>query len=172
VESEPPSQPVTRYNTFEGPRIKHMEMIQAVIARLGNDAFIVKGWAITVAGALFGFAVNSSNWRLALASVVTTLAFWGLDTYFLRSERLFRELFEAIRVGSGNIEPFFMSATSKVFTDVVAKGSTGVTSWWRTFWRPTLSLLYGALIVAAGLIILIVTLVGDPSVDPSFHVHR
>jgi hypothetical protein len=28
-------------------RVKHLEMIQAVVARLGNNAFLIKGWSIT-----------------------------------------------------------------------------------------------------------------------------
>lgn len=38
------------YESFEDQRIKHLDMLQAVIGRLGNDSFLVKGWAVTVAG--------------------------------------------------------------------------------------------------------------------------
>jgi len=34
-------------------------MVQAVITRLGNDSFLVKGWAVTVNGVFLGFAVSS-----------------------------------------------------------------------------------------------------------------
>lgn len=44
-------------------------MIQAAIGRLGNDSFLVKGWAVTVAGVFFGFAVNGSTSALAFASL-------------------------------------------------------------------------------------------------------
>lgn len=39
------------YESFEDRRIKHLELIQAVVGRLGNDGFLMKGWALTVAGA-------------------------------------------------------------------------------------------------------------------------
>ncbi len=34
-----------------------MEMLQAVIGRLGNDSFLIKGRAVTVAAAFLGSAV-------------------------------------------------------------------------------------------------------------------
>lgn len=65
--------------------VKHLEFIQAVVGRLGNNGFLVKGWAITVTGIFFGFAVDSHDWRLGLVSVVPIVAFWGVDAYFLLS---------------------------------------------------------------------------------------
>lgn len=31
---------------FSDARIKHLDMVQAVVARLGGNGFVVKGWAI------------------------------------------------------------------------------------------------------------------------------
>lgn len=146
------------YDGFSQNRIKHLEMVQAVIARLSNSAFVVRGWAVTVVGLLSGFAINSSNWQLALVSAATTVAFWGLDTYFLRAERLFRELYDAIRDEQAEIEPFFMAATSRHFRDFLIKNSRHCPSWREAFLAPALAILYGILIVAAGFIIAIVGL--------------
>ena len=33
-------------------RIKHLELIQMVVARMGNNSFLIKGWSLTVTGAL------------------------------------------------------------------------------------------------------------------------
>ena len=51
----------------DGAWLKHLEFIQAVITRLANDSFLMKGWALTVAGAFYGFAVKgtSGKWRLS-----------------------------------------------------------------------------------------------------------
>lgn len=148
---------MSEYDSFEDARIKHLEMIQAVIARLGNDGFIVKGWAVTVAGAFYGFALTESEWRLGLASIVVTLAFWGIDTYFLRAERLFRELYGQVRARQEGLEPFVMSATGESFSDRVrSAGKENLLSWWRTARRPTLIGLYATLIAAAVALIAIV----------------
>lgn len=137
------------YDAFEANRIKHLEMIQAVIGRLGNDSFLVKGWAVTVAGVFWGFAVNGSDSALAYASLLPTVAFWGLDTYFLRSERLFRVLYERVRADTTTIAPFSMAATSANFVKSVAHDAENVGSWWGTFRRPTLAMFYGGLAVSA-----------------------
>ena len=139
---------MSSYEEFTDARIKHLELIQAVIARLGANAFAVKGWAVTVAGLLLGFAVNNNKWGLALVSAIPTLAFWGLDTYFLRSERLFRALYDAVSTGSATVKPFFMGATASSFVATVQATRTK-TSWWRTAVRPTLWVFYCGLLAAA-----------------------
>jgi hypothetical protein len=136
-------------------RVKHLEMIQTVVSRLASHSFLVKGWAVTVAAVFFGLAVNSANGWLALASMVPTLAFWGLDTYFLRSERLFRALYDRVRTSPTNVEPFFMGATSSSFIASISGDSTAhASSWWRTARRPTLVLLYAGLVMSAAVIAL------------------
>lgn len=137
---------VNDYSSFDEPRIRHLEMIQAVISRLGTNSFLVKGWAVTVSGAFLGFAIDGKKWGLALAGLLPTLLFWGLDTYFLRAERLFRALHDAVRTATGTspVEPFFMDATKSE----VASSSADA-SWGEVVVSPTLSLFYGALAVAA-----------------------
>lgn len=155
------------YESFEGGRIKHLEMIQAVIARLGNDGFIVKGWAVTVAAAFYGFALTGSEWRLCLASVFVSLAFWAIDTYFLRAERLFRELYGQVRKKEEGLGPFFMAATGTYFTERLRHTeSDHLLSWWRTAKRPTLLGLYATLVGAAIVLALIVGTTATSKVPP------
>lgn len=108
---------MTSYGDFDDARIKHLDLIQAAITRLAGNGFLMKGWALTLAGIFFGFAVESKEWRLALVSILPTVAFWGLDTYFLRSERLFRELYRRVATRDANIPPFFMDATGREFVE-------------------------------------------------------
>jgi hypothetical protein len=130
-------------------RIKHLEMIQTVIARLGNDGFLVKGWSITVTTVLFGLAVNSKRPLLAVVAVLPIFAFWILDTYYLRAERLFRELYEQTRTDGSGYELFKMDATSESFIKGLNADRQHVARWWNTAWRPTLVWLYCVLAVGA-----------------------
>jgi len=99
--------------------------------------------------------VDSNDGTLAVASVVPTIAFWGLDTYFLRSERLFRALFDRVRAVSTDVEPFFMGATSGPFVESISAGpGPDMSSWWITAARPTLAFLYGGLLASAGAVAL------------------
>jgi hypothetical protein len=121
-----------------GAWLKHLEFIQAVITRLANDSFLMKGWALTVAGAFYGFAVKGTSWRLAAIGLMPVLIFWGLDAYFLRQERLFRGLYDQVRQRNPRIEPFCMNA---------AAYAQGVASWGRTLLSPTLAPFYGPVFI-------------------------
>jgi len=136
------------YTAFGPERIKHLEMIQAVVARLAGYQFLVRGWALTVAGAFLGFAVSNREWQLALASLAPTVTFWFLDLYFLHSERLFRSLFNRVRDPNGDVAPFFMAATSNAFEKSVSRDER---SWWRTFRRPALCFFYLGILVFTAL---------------------
>lgn len=129
---------------------KHMDYVQAVIARLANNSFLMKGWALTLTSALLGFAAARSDALLAFLALVTSTAFWFLDAYFLRQERAFRILFD----------------------DVAAKKLTGFSlnpapyvrkvAWWPTLRSLSLGVFYGALFVlslALACILLSTTLV-------------
>lgn len=77
-------------------RLKHLDYIQAVIARLANNAFVMKGWSLTLCSALLGFAVSRQQASLALISLAPAVAFALLDAYYLRQERAFRSMFKDV----------------------------------------------------------------------------
>lgn len=134
------------YRAFEEHRVKHLEMIQAVIARLGGNGFLIKGWAITLASAFVGLAVHSEDCSFAWVGTASSLTFWGLDAYFLRAERRFRMLGDRVRRLDQKIEPFFMGATSKTFLDECDQAQKWKLSWGGSATSWTLSIFYGTLI--------------------------
>jgi hypothetical protein len=131
-------------------QVKHLEMVQAVIARLGNDSFVVKGWAVTVATVLFGLSVNAKRPLLAVVAVVPTLMFWILDTYYLRAERLFRVFYEHVRTGRAGATHLKMDATSPSYIASLSGKDAEAARWRKTALRPTLVWLYLGLVIAAG----------------------
>ena len=133
-------------------RLKHLELIQAVISRLGNDSFLVKGWAVTVCGVFLGLAVSSSTPELALVSLAPTLLFWMLDSYYLRSERLFRVFYERARTAGPGYVLLGMDGTSDDFVKSLDVDERKRLGRWKTLWRPTLFWLYLALAGAAALV--------------------
>lgn len=156
---------VRSYDNFDPGRIKHLELIQAVISRLGSDGFLMKGWALTISGAFLGFAVNTHDAWLALAGVFPAFVFWGLDTYFLRAERLFRKLYDRARQGN-DVEPFFMSGTSPDFRKLLSQEELDQVSWWKTLRRPSLSWFYAAILVATVFVAIVLAASSDPHVFP------
>jgi hypothetical protein len=77
--------------------VKHLELIQNTITRVANNSFLIKGWTLTISAALTGLAVNTVSGRLSAVASIAIVAFWMLDTVYLRQERLYRLLFENVR---------------------------------------------------------------------------
>lgn len=145
------------YEGFEEGRIQHLQMIQAVIARLGNNGFLMKGWAVTLAAGAFGFAVSSNRGLLALIAIVTTLAFWALDAYFLRCERLFRELHTRVAAKDPITKPFFMGATSNEFVNSL---KDNYCDYWQGFRSGPMAYFYVPLMGVAVLLSAVVAITG------------
>lgn len=78
---------------------KHLEFIQAVIARLASSSTATKGWGLTVATAAFGFSATRAVPVVAGLGIVVVIFFGILDSYYLREERLFRYLYDDARRG-------------------------------------------------------------------------
>lgn len=70
-------------------KLKHLEFIQAAIARMATNSFLFKGWAITIAAGLAAFAAVNTQAALLAIALVATVIFWGLDGYYLWLERGF-----------------------------------------------------------------------------------
>ncbi len=112
---------------------KHLEFIQLVITRMNVNSFLLKGWTITIVAALFALSAKDGNPVYIFFSFFPPLMFWGLDSYYLRQERLFRHLYDKIRfqgeeeidynmntvefINHGNVKRFrvFSSLTLSVF---------------------------------------------------------
>ena len=72
----------------------HLQFIQNVITRMNANSFQVKTWTVSIIVALAALAVNSKNYMYILISVVPTILFWTLDSYYLQQERKFRGLYK------------------------------------------------------------------------------
>ena len=78
-------------------RVSHLEMIQAVINRLSHNSFLLKGWSVILISAMFALAAKDSQILFVYLAYFPAIAFWWLDGYFLRQERLFRKLYDLVR---------------------------------------------------------------------------
>jgi len=74
---------------------KEIDLIQGCINRMAQNSFVVKGWLITlvtVVLALFPERVNINI--LCYVIIIVTIAFWYLDGFFLKMEKLYRWKYE------------------------------------------------------------------------------
>lgn len=117
---------------------KHLEFIQGIINRMGGNSFALKGLAVTLVTAIIGISLGSNaSPRLIFLALLPAIAFWALDAYYLRQERLFRELYEAA-----------IKYRKDSFSLDIASYKKRVDSWPCVMFSLTLILFYGALIAA------------------------
>jgi hypothetical protein len=119
-------------------RIKHLEFVQGAINRMATNSFLLKGWTVTISAAIFAVAVKGANHHFVLIGLFPALAFWSLDAYYLRRERMFRCLYDEVAGGGTPPSPFSMST---------ARFEAAVQSWFRTLWCPATGLVHGTAVV-------------------------
>ncbi|REK91625.1 hypothetical protein DY245_03185 [Streptomyces inhibens] len=102
---------MTTHPRFRAEEVKHLEFLQAVIARHANTSFLVKSWAMTVSGAFIAVATRGPSWKTAAVALGLAAGFWLLDSYYLRQERRFRTLYEKVADRrTPQVPPFTMDA--------------------------------------------------------------
>lgn len=112
--------------------IKHLLMIQNVISRMAHNSFLIKGWGISLISILFALIENQTAHEvLKWLPVFPLLTFWLLDGYFLHQERLYRELYNAVR-----------SLPKTDFSMNTSTYQKNIPSWVKTCLSKTLILFY------------------------------
>jgi hypothetical protein len=133
-----------------GEKEKHLEMIQGVINRMASNSFMLKGWSVVLVSALFVLAGKDAKVYFAILAIFPAAMFWILDGYFLRQERLFRELYDEVRKKDKN-EGIDYSMDTRLFTEKVD-------SWPRTCKSTTLKIFHGTIMGTIILVIIIILL--------------
>jgi len=123
-------------------KLAHLQFIQAAITRMASNSFLIKGWSITLVAALFALAAAGSQPRFVQLAFFPAFAFWLLDGYFLRQERLFRRVYDHVRKLDAADIDFAMDTTP-----FAAK----VESWLATCFSATLATFHGA--IAASILV-------------------
>lgn len=120
-------------------KLKHLEFIQNIIERQAKNSFLLKGWTITVVAAVFTFVPKSDPIIQILSVYSLIFIYWMLDSYYLWQERLFRALYNHVRVLEENEIDFNMDV--KRFSKQIN------CSWWDIALSRTLLIFYISLMV-------------------------
>ncbi len=79
--------------------MRHLEFIQNVISRMAQNSFLLKGWTVTLVSALFIFAnTKDIDNSYLIVAYIPIFFFWILDSYFLHEEKLFRKMYDSVRI--------------------------------------------------------------------------
>jgi len=130
-------------------KVRHLEMIQGIVNRLAGNSFSFKGWSVILISALFALAAADSTKLFILLAYLPALAFWGLDGYYLRQERLFRALYDRVRVmEEGDID--FSMSTAPVVEQVAP--------WWSVVRSNTIRNFHGAIFITITIVFILAVL--------------
>lgn len=77
-------------------KYKYMDYIQSAITRMASNSFYLKGWNVTIIAAIVALSIKESDWRIYACVLLLNIVFWFLDAYYLKQEKLFRELYRKI----------------------------------------------------------------------------
>ncbi len=127
---------------MQDTKIKHLEFIQTTLGRMANCSFLLKGWTVTIVGALLALSLKESEVKYNCISMIVLIVFALLDSFYLYNERLFRALFNKVRISEKDLK-FDMSI--KPFKEEV--------KWLATFFSFSIFVFYGSLILIQILII-------------------
>jgi len=125
----------------------HLEMIQAVVNRMSVNSFLLKGWSVVLISALFALAAGDSQALFVYLAYFPAIAFWMLDAYFLRQERLFRKLYDRVRHLPETDVDFAMDTS-------VVDGE--VTAWSAVVFSKTLLLFHGTVFGSIVIVMLVI----------------
>lgn len=123
-------------------RTHHLEMIQSVINRMASNSFLLKGWSVTLVAGLSALAAADARVQFVYLALLPALVFWGLDAYYLRQERLFRNLYDGVRKAAKG------STDNQMFSMDTSPYTNQVRSTFATLLTPILTLFHGALVVS------------------------
>jgi hypothetical protein len=73
--------------------IEEIKIIQDIIKRMAANSFQVKTWAISLVVVTLILRGNSNH---VLIAYIPLISFWILDAYYLKQERIFREIYKWI----------------------------------------------------------------------------
>jgi len=76
------------------PNIERLKLIQAIIERMARNSFALKGWAVTLTGALLSLTATRHDITVALIAIYVLAAMATLDAYYLATERAYRTLYD------------------------------------------------------------------------------
>jgi hypothetical protein len=126
-------------------KLKYLEFVQDVITRMNSNSFLIKGWNVTVVSALFALASKESGFKFAIIAIGATLIFWIMDAYYLSQEKMYRKLYDKVRILPDNGDFDFNMDASPY--------NAGDCTWWEAFKSKTLGWFYCLFLIIIGIVI-------------------
>lgn len=123
-------------------KLKHLEFIQMTIGRMAGNLFFLRGWVITLLAGILVLLTKLGDGKLPIAFLMLMIVlFWIYDGYFLSMEKMYRDLYDKVRMQPEEEIDFLM--------DIDEFKKYKKNSIIYCIFRPTLRYFYGPLLLAA-----------------------
>ncbi len=120
-------------------KIKHMDYTQDIIKRMADNSFKLKHWSVTLVSGLVALSLATKDKAAIIGfSMIPIIVFWILDGYFLWQERLFRKVYDEVRLKDESAIDFKMNPMDF---------AGGKNTWIRTMFSQTIVVFYGSLLI-------------------------
>lgn len=74
---------------------KEIDLIQGCINRMASYSFMLRGWTMSLIAVVLALTEDRANPLFLLCCIfIPLLCFWYLDAFFLRTEKMYRKMYE------------------------------------------------------------------------------
>ncbi len=122
-------------------KIKHLEMIENIIERMGSNSFQLKGWAVALVSIVGALAAKETDRKFFLLAFIPLVAFWFIDSFYLQSERKYKFLYKTVLSKDESEIDFCMDTAG------IAVKRTKM-QYWKCLLSRTEAGFYGSIIIA------------------------
>ena len=119
---------------------KEIDLIQSCITRMAQNSFMIKGWFVSIYAVILALLPEKVNmFLLCIALVAVNLIFWYLDGFFLRTEKVYRKIYDWVleERPQNNRELMYQLNPGKFIGKI-----ENVESIWKVMWSKTLRWFY------------------------------
>ena len=119
---------------------KEIDLIQSCITRMAQNSFMIKGWFVSIYAVILALLPEKVNmFLLCIALVAVNLIFWYLDGFFLRTEKVYRKIYDwVLEVRPQNNRELMYQLNPSKFNGKIEK----VESIGKVMWSKTLRWFY------------------------------
>ena len=132
---------------------KEIDLIQGCINRMAHNSFVVKEWLITLVTVILALLPEKINISLlCYVIIIVTIAFWYLDGFFLKTEKLYRWKYEWVihnRKDNGKYKYDLNPHNSKMWQNSKGENNLKEPCILKVMFTKTLIPLYGLILVLA-----------------------
>ena len=119
---------------------KEIDLVQACITRMAQNSFMIKGWFVSIYAVILALLPEKVNiFLLCIALVAVNMIFWYLDGFLLRTEKIYRKIYDwVLEARPRNNRELMYQLNPGEFSGKIEE----VESVWKVMWSKTLRWFY------------------------------